>query len=433
MFTEKEIREAKCYGGEKHGIWIHAPTRIVHLDGTMSIANMDIQSYMGLIPPDDAVRILHERGVIVAEPAEPVAFKIGDRVEVVGPFRKDLELDEMIGRIGKIIYIDPHSKSNDVELGEEADQTFDSCNLRPAKAVDDKDPVCNFDPCNLRHAKNEAAPAQTDKWVHLPTDGRWTAWDNRAVWHYRPDGIGGDVYRDNGTIIQSHWFSVKTDIVKTERLITRAEAIAIFEENAAPETFADTVLHSAIEKRDERIAVLEQQLKDATAMALDFNDRLNKSSASLASCGDELYDERHRITELRGKVATTNKEISDLRERYDGLRLKLNATAESEAVMADDLATAKAAVEDLMDQVDERDATIGRLNSQLEFFRNHIESAREESKQHAIQSDQGFIRTAAMCMGNEYGFGAMCDNAPLIVEAAEILLAEIKKREAQTR
>jgi len=414
-------------------IWIHAPTHIVHEDGTMSIANMNIESYMGLIPPDDAVRILRERGVIVAEPAEPVAFKIGDRVEVVGPFRKDLELDEMIGRIGKIIYIDPHSKSNDVELGEEADQTFDSCNLRPAKAVDDKDPVCNFDPCNLRHAKNEAAPAQTDKWAHLPTDGRWTAWDNRAVWHYRPDGIGGDVYRDNGTIIQSHWFSVKTDIVKTERLITRAEAIALFEANTAPDTFADTALHSELEKRDERIAVLEQQLADATQMTLNADECLNQSRAYHVSCLGELHNERHRITELRGKAEVMAKTYWEQESLLVDLRQKLDDIQSSDGVVADELATAGAACVELMKQVEGKDKTIKRLNSQLEFFRNHIESAREESKQHAIQSDQGFIRTAAMCMGNEYGFGAMCDNAPLIVEAAEILLAEIKKREAQTR
>ena len=67
-FNESEIREAKCYGGEKHGIWIHRPTLIVHEDGTMSIANMDIQSYMGRLTPDEAVRLLRERGVIEDEP-----------------------------------------------------------------------------------------------------------------------------------------------------------------------------------------------------------------------------------------------------------------------------------------------------------------------------------------------------------------------------
>jgi len=348
MFTEKEIREAKCYGHEKHGIWIHAPTHIVHSDGTMSIANMDIQSYMGLIPPDDAVRILRERGVIVAEPT---------------------------------------------------------------------------------------APAQPDKWAHLPTDGEWTKWNSGKVWHFRSDNRGGCIYQKNGMLDKSHHFSVKHTNRDMETFITRAEAIAIFDANATPDHIPDAgeMVGAKLAVAEARIAVLEQQLADATQMALNADECANQYRAAHAKTGDELYDARRDIIALRERAAAMAKGIGERDSLLGKLRQQLDDTTASEAVMADELATAEAAVADSMEQVDAKDKTIAKIDKEASILRNHIESTQAANQQQGILSDRAFVRTASMCMAAEYEWRPMGDNAPIIVTAAEILLAEIKKRESETR
>jgi len=414
-FNERLIRLSRCYGSADHRILVFPGGQSVYADGAIShVAPEEGRSAAERLTPDEAVRLLRERGVIEDE---PVAFKVGDRVEVVGPIDQKWggyvpDLDKMVGRFGQIVTV----------------------NKKYGHIVDFGNDRWNFPASSLRHAKAEAAPAQPDKWEHLPTDGEWMRWDD-GVWHYRPDGSGGCKYSNDGSPVAPHRCDRKHVATPAERLITRAEAIAIFEANAAPDHIPDAgkmvtdeahYIQEACDWREAnrvaeaRIAVLEQQLTDATTSALNADECLNQSRASHASCEDELYDARRDIIALRGKtVASLEIALADARssEGVTGAQL-----ATADATIADlrrQLAKSEDIYDELMCLAKKKDATIADLRKQS-----------TAGAERGLTVDQVFARTAAMCLAAEYAPGTIGARANDIVIDAYILVAALKSREA---
>jgi len=360
MFTERQIRESRCYGKPEGYVWIFPAGKAVWTDGVVTNCYIG-EDKSDRLTPDEAVRLLRGRGVIEDEPA----FMIGDKVEVVGPIdprwlMHDLGINSCVGKVGKIRFVNATNLAGVVSA-----------------AIDFADGVVKwyFPLVNLRHAKAEAA--QPDKWAHLPEGGEWVHCPSAACIYHVTD-LTFEAFELCGLtegVVQDSRFRLVTG----DTTMTRAEAIAIFEANAAPDHIPDAgemvtdeahYIQEACDWREAnrvaeaRIAVHKQQFIDATAMAVYARECLNESRASHASCEDELYDARQDIIALRERVAAMAKGISERDSQLGELRQQLHDIQSSEVVTDAERASARAAV-DLMEQVEERDATIAALELQL--------------------------------------------------------------------
>ena len=218
--------------------------------------------------------------------------------------------------------------------------------------------------------------------------------------------------------------------------MTRAEAIAIFEANTVPGKMVTDEAHYIQEAGDwraanrvaeARIADLERQLAYATVMALDFNDRLNKSSAAQASCEDELYDARRDIIALRERAAVMAKGISERDSLLGELRQQLADTTASEAVMADDFAALELQLADARSSEGVTGAQLATAEATIADLRKQATAGAERG----LTVDQVFARTAAMCLAAKYAPGTIRGCADEIVNDAYILVAALNAEEAK--
>jgi len=356
MFTEQEIRESRCDGTPRGYIWVHSAKKAVWADGEVTECYVR-EDDSERLTPDEAVRLLRERGVIEDEPAQP------------------------------------------------------------------------------------------DKWAHLPKGGEWVHCPSAAcIYHvtdltheaFDMDGLSGGVARIDRFVLAA-----------SDTTMTRAEAIAIFEANAAPDHIPDAgkMVGADLATANARIAVLEQQLADATTSALNADECLNQSYAAHARTGDELHDARRDIIALRERAAAMAKGIGERDSLLGELRQQLADIQSSEVVTDAERASARAAV-DLMEQVEERDATIADLRKQLSkdeagyddlmrHFEEHERTIADLRKQATagaeknLTYDQVYARAAVMCLAAKYAPGMIRGCADEIVNDAYILVAALNAEEAK--
>ena len=381
MFTERQIRESRCYGKPEGFLWVHPANKAIWPDGQIIETTVpERESDSDRLTPDEAVRLLRERGVIEDE---PVAFKVGDRVEVVGPldefwFGYVYDLKLCVGRVGTITSI---ANGLLVDFGA-VQWNFPAASLRHAKAeaapaqpdkwehlpkggewVHRPSAACIYHATALTHEEfdmdglsggvaridrfvlaagdttmtraeaialfeSNAVPSHPDKWAHLPTDGEWTKRNDDEVWHYNHGTLSvlGYVYCNDGSFDRFHTFTAgQPHASPEETLITRAEAIAIFEANASPDHIVDAnkMVSVQLSRAQARIAVLEQQLADARSSEGVTGARLATAEATIADLRRQLAKSEDIYDELMCLAKKKDRTIADLRishARYEFVR-----------------------------------------------------------------------------------------------------------------
>jgi len=487
-FTEQQIRESRCYGKPEGFLWVHPANKAIWPDGQIIETTVpERESDSDRLTPDEAVRLLRERGVIEDE---PVAFKVGDRVEVVGPIDKFWggyvpSLEFCIGLFGKITHV--AGCTNLVDFGSVK---------------------WGFPASSLRHAKAEAAPAQPDKWAHLPEGGSWVHCPSAACIYHVTD-LTFEAFELCGLtegVVQDSRFR----LVAGDTTITHAEAIAIFEANAAPDHIVDAnkmvtdeahYIQEACDWREAnrvaeaRIAVLEQQLADATASEGFARSQCQTAERAHAGITRQVRAMDEAITSARIRLENNGKVIDDLRKQASELTLQLTDARSSEGVtdaerasamaavdlmeqveerddtitdLRKQLANAEAAVADLMELIEERDATISeqrlelacqnsnlvmskkctdeqhlemvRNRKQMDEYERTIDGLRKQAEgscrqsvdnSHAILDDRVFLRDAAISIVARYQPGEIHYYTEVVADAADSLLASLKAREAK--
>ena len=304
MFTERQVRESRCYGMSEGWVWVHPANKAIWLDGKIIEASVpERERDSDRLTPDEAVRILRERGVIEDEPA----FMIGDKVEVVGPIDKFWDgyvpsLEFCIGLFGMIKHV--AGCTNLVDFGSVK---------------------WGLPASSLRHAKAEAAPAQPDKWAHLPKGGEWIAGTFDCMWHFPTASDCGTCYLFGvGHPTRSNIGTCKYPMDRSSReglhFINRDQAIAIFEAHAAPDHTPDAgkMVSVKLAVAEARIAVLELQLADARSSEGVTGAQLATAEGTIDGLRKQLSKDEAGYDDLMRHFEEHERTIADLRKQAEG-------------------------------------------------------------------------------------------------------------------